>query len=224
MLIAVAHCLTERFRLPLVISELGASAGLNLLFDHFALDDQRHTFRPRRCGADRLQPDWEGPLPPQATPQVVAREGVDLRPLDPGQAGVARALLYLGRPARPAGAHPRRPWIWPHGTQPKVTRRRCGGLAGNTLAQTRCPAACASSGTRSSGNICRDEARARATAILEAAGAQATCRRALGPFRDGERNGRSNAAALTLKLWPSGEVIDLGRAIFTGVGLSWNGA
>ena len=37
VLIATGHWLTARFGLPLVVSELGASAGVNLWWDHYAL-------------------------------------------------------------------------------------------------------------------------------------------------------------------------------------------
>ncbi len=37
-LIPAAHWIAARHTLPFRISELGASAGLNLMFDHFALE------------------------------------------------------------------------------------------------------------------------------------------------------------------------------------------
>jgi hypothetical protein len=37
-MIGAGHWLTARFGLPLVLSEAGSSAGLNLLWDRFALD------------------------------------------------------------------------------------------------------------------------------------------------------------------------------------------
>lgn len=45
-LIAAAHWLTARFGLPLILSELGASAGLNLLWDRYALRIGGRTFGP----------------------------------------------------------------------------------------------------------------------------------------------------------------------------------
>ncbi|MEO8532090.1 MAG: DUF2332 family protein, partial [Deltaproteobacteria bacterium] len=93
ILIAVAHLLTDRFKLPLVISELGSSAGLNLLFDHYCLDINGTKFGPENA-ALTLRPDWQGPLPPQTVPQIVAREGVDLNPLDP-KADALRLLSYI---------------------------------------------------------------------------------------------------------------------------------
>ena len=44
-LIATALILEHRFKLPLIVSELGASAGLNLLFDQFALSSFGLTYQ-----------------------------------------------------------------------------------------------------------------------------------------------------------------------------------
>jgi hypothetical protein len=68
-------------RLPLELYELGASAGLNLLLDRYAY---------RLGGAEAgtsgsalvLAPAWEGPPPPGAPVEVLARRGVDLNPFD----------------------------------------------------------------------------------------------------------------------------------------------
>ena len=45
VLIATALILEHRFKLPLIVSELGASAGLNLLFDQFALSSFGLTYQ-----------------------------------------------------------------------------------------------------------------------------------------------------------------------------------
>ena len=45
-LIANALMLERRFNLPLIVSELVASAGLNLLFDQFALSSLGFTYQP----------------------------------------------------------------------------------------------------------------------------------------------------------------------------------
>ncbi|WP_367651973.1 DUF2332 domain-containing protein [Pseudorhodobacter sp.] len=79
-LIAAGHWLTARFGLPLALSELGASAGLNLNWDRYAL-----AIGPGYGPADspvRLTPEWRGSVPPVAPPQVVERRAVDLNPLD----------------------------------------------------------------------------------------------------------------------------------------------
>ena len=75
--------IAEAVRRPLALYELGASAGLNLLFDRYAydLDDGR-----RWGGATspvRISCAWKGRTPSLATPLTIAsRAAVDLRPVD----------------------------------------------------------------------------------------------------------------------------------------------
>nr|WP_298498319.1 DUF2332 family protein [uncultured Maritimibacter sp.] len=95
VLIAVGHLLTARHGLPIALSELGASAGLNLMWDRFALNTPFGTYGPEDA-ALTLAPDWTGPCPPRAAPRVVDRRGVDLYPMDPRDpADRLRLLSYL---------------------------------------------------------------------------------------------------------------------------------
>ncbi|MGP1257104.1 MAG: DUF2332 domain-containing protein [Kiloniellales bacterium] len=75
--------LAERFGLPLVLSEVGSSAGLNL---NMALYGYR--FAGQALGALesslQLVPEWRGAPPPADSVKVLEREGCDLNPLDPG--------------------------------------------------------------------------------------------------------------------------------------------
>ncbi|GJE02127.1 DUF2332 domain-containing protein [Methylobacterium isbiliense] len=66
---------------PIVLWEIGASAGLNLVLDAYAYElGGRAAGRP---GAGlHLAPDWTGPPPPEASVRIAARRGVDLNPLD----------------------------------------------------------------------------------------------------------------------------------------------
>ncbi|MBB95929.1 MAG: hypothetical protein CML68_15220 [Rhodobacteraceae bacterium] len=94
-LIPAAHVLANTFNLPFVISELGASGGLNLMFDQYALQAG-----DRVLGAEdpvlTFTPDWAGPVPPAAAFRVDDRRGVDLTPLDLlDPAEVTRLLSYL---------------------------------------------------------------------------------------------------------------------------------
>jgi hypothetical protein len=67
-----------RTGLPLVTSELGASAGLNLIWDRFA-----YRFGDARRGAAGspvvIVPDWDGPPPPDPVVQVASRAGATAR-------------------------------------------------------------------------------------------------------------------------------------------------
>ena len=73
-LIAAGHWLTARYGLPVVLSELGTSAGLNLLWDHYTLSIGNESFGPTDASVT-LTPAWTGPLPPKATPVIRAAPG-----------------------------------------------------------------------------------------------------------------------------------------------------
>ncbi len=93
VLIAAANWLAATYKLPLVLSELGSSAGLNLLWDNYTLDIDGQRFG----AADSpvvLTPEWHGDLPEQVQPVIRARAGVDLNPLDP-DADRLRLLSYI---------------------------------------------------------------------------------------------------------------------------------
>lgn len=77
---------------PLALNELGASAGLNLNLDRFAFDLGGVTAGDP-ASAVRIAPNWQGPAPPAAALQVVARAGVDIAPLDASDPAVAERLM-----------------------------------------------------------------------------------------------------------------------------------
>jgi hypothetical protein len=62
-LIAGAQVALEHFQRPIVLSELEASAGLNLMWDHYALGIAGEITDPQ-TPALTLKPDWTGPCPP----------------------------------------------------------------------------------------------------------------------------------------------------------------
>ncbi len=72
--------------LPLVLLEIGASAGLNLWCDHY-----RHEHGAWAWGdpaaALILRSEWVGALPPQAPLRILRRAGCDAQPIDLNQAG-----------------------------------------------------------------------------------------------------------------------------------------
>ena len=78
---------------PLALVEVGASAGLCLLFERYAYE-----FASTRLGAAssavRLQCTTTGPVPlPSAVPRIVWRRGLDLRPIDVNDDDAVRWLL-----------------------------------------------------------------------------------------------------------------------------------
>jgi hypothetical protein len=217
VLIAAAHWLTGRFGLPLVLSELGASAGLNLLWDRYALD-----LPGLRLGPDDpalvVAPDWRGALPPLCPPVIAARAGVDLNPLDP----VADRLRLLA-------------YIWADQTD----RMALTGSALAEAARLRPPVIRADAvdwldtrlASRHTGHlhlVCHTIAwqyfppatRARGEALLAAAGAHATPDAPLARLAM-EADATPGSAAVTLDLWPGHERLLLGRADFHGRWVEW---
>lgn len=218
VLIAAAQWLTDRFGLPLVLSELGASAGLNLLWDHYALQVGSARFGPDDPTLT-LAPEWTGPVPRPARPRVLSRAGVDLNPLDPVQDRL-RLLAYLwadqpDRLARTAAAldlaAEKRPpvdrgdaadWL-----ETRLQTRQEGALhlVFHTVAWQYFP----------------PETQSHALAVLEAAGAKATASAPLARLGM-EADGNAPGAALTLTLWPAGQTVLLGRADFHGRWVHWS--
>lgn len=213
-LILAARVAVARFGLPIRLSELGASGGLNLMWDRFALRGPGWRMGPPDAVVT-LSPDWEGPPPPEVEPVIAERRGVDLMPLDPSSpADLLRltAFLWPDQPERlamtraAAGAVPVTvdradavDWL-----EHRLAEAPEGQLhlIQNTVAWQYFPQAAQTRGRR----------------LIEAAGASATETRPLGWMQlesDGDRHGLGGAA-LTLHLWPGGEVRQLGRADFHG--------
>jgi len=209
--------LQDRFGLPLSLMELGASAGLNLNWDRFALEVAGRRYGPDDA-ALTLRPDWRGPLPPQARPLVAGRAGVDLNPIDArAAAGRLRLLAYLwpDQPERIAlteaairavASQPDQgdaiDWL-EHRLAPNPGLTR---MIYTTIAWQYFPKAVQERGTR----------------LIEAAGAKATAQSPLARFGM-EPDGASPGAAMTLRLWPSGETLALGRIDFHGRWIDWAG-
>jgi len=82
---------------PLALIEIGCSAGLNLLWDHYAYDfgQGRHWGNPQ---SDlQIKSESRGPLPemPNTPPEVELRIGLDLNPILPSDAEGIRWLQAL---------------------------------------------------------------------------------------------------------------------------------
>ena len=212
-LIALGHWLTHRAGLPLRTSELGASGGLNLHWDAFALEIGGRFFGAPDP-ALTLRPDWTGPLPQSDRPRVVERAGVDLNPLDPAADALRlQAFLWPDQPERlrltqAAIAASRTPVDkgdaidWLAGRM--AHRTGTLHLIYTTVAWQYFPA----------------DKQAEGKAMIEAAGASATADTPLAWFGM-ENDGEMKGAALTLRLWPGDLTFDMGRADFHGRWIDW---
>lgn len=89
---------------PLALVEVGAAAGLTLLPDAYSYDYEGHIVRGMDAAAPRLRCRARGPVPlPTRVPRVVWRAGIDLNPLDVGDAddlAWLRCLLWPGEEGR----------------------------------------------------------------------------------------------------------------------------
>lgn len=92
--------IADRFRLPLRLYELGASAGLNLLLDRYGYELGGLPVGDPASGV-QLRPDWEGPSPPAAPVSVIGRRGTDLNPARlPGEGSRLLAYVWPDQPER----------------------------------------------------------------------------------------------------------------------------
>ncbi|WP_187429404.1 hypothetical protein ROLI_031840 [Roseobacter fucihabitans] len=221
-LLSGACVAAEHFDLPFILSELGASGGLNLMWDDYAVALPALTL-----GAQdpvlTLAPEWTGAPPPRKMPVVAGRAGVDLNPLDPSDPDdVLRLTAYLwpDQPHRLALTH---------AAARNMTAPIARGDAIDWLA-TRLA-------TAPEGHVhliqhtvawqyFPPDAQNRGTALIEAAGRKATAAKPLAWLAmesDGDRSG-AIGAALTLRLWPGDIAYDLARVDFHGRWVKWTGA
>ncbi|UYV38603.1 DUF2332 family protein [Rhodobacteraceae bacterium D3-12] len=217
-LVAAAHALADRFALPFVTSELGASGGLNLIWDRYALE-----INGKRWGAEdavvTLAPDWTGPMPPNAAPEIIARAGVDLNPLDPTDPQDAlRLLAYLwaDQPDRIAR------------TKAAISAQDFSVTKGDAIDWLETRLASAQQGALHlvyhtvAWQYFPPDAQARGQGLIEAAGARATPDAPLA-WLSMENDGDNIGAALTLRLWPGDERHALARVDFHGRWIRWSG-
>ncbi len=103
LLVAGLLALARKLQKPVVLHELGASAGLNLAADRY-----RHRFGAAAWGPAAatlvLEPEWHGPPPPVDAPlQIASRAGCDVALLDlhdaPDRARLA-AYVWPDQPER----------------------------------------------------------------------------------------------------------------------------
>ena len=103
---AFAFIADETQGLPLSLVDVGASAGLNLLWDRYAYDYKGHGLAGDRRSPVRITVEVRGdriPPIPRKSPSVAFRTGVDLNPVDvtdPDSALWLRALVWPGHERR----------------------------------------------------------------------------------------------------------------------------
>ena len=209
------------FKMPLVLSELGASAGLNMLSDTLSFNFGGQHVGPEGSPV-HLSPEWTGPLPPLADVQIVERGGCDLNPLSTGSADDRLRLLS---------------YLWADQAD-RITRTRAA-LDIATLKGISVEKADAIDwlerrlATPRSATVhvvyhsiawqyFPSDVQAKGQSLLEEAGSKATGDKPLAHLQM-ESDGKPEGAAITLQVWPNGEKHGLGRADYHGRWVKWSG-
>ncbi len=209
--------------LPVVLCEIGSSAGLNLHPDCYRYDLGAAGRWGRAEAPVTIATDWRGTPPPLDAPlRIVARAGCDAAPVDPGDpAARARMLAYIwpdqgDRLARAAAAlahaaaHPA-----------PVKKADAAGWVEATLAQPAAPGAVRVLAHSITWQYLPEAGRRRIAAALEAAGAAATAEAPLAWLRL-EPDAVKGSAAVQLTLWPGGVTRLLGRGDYHGRWAEWS--
>ncbi|NBC34451.1 MAG: DUF2332 family protein [Alphaproteobacteria bacterium] len=207
--------------LPLVVSEIGASAGLNLLWDVWGYRLGDRTWGDAASPV-QLEPDWRGEPAPDAAIAVLERAGCDVAPLDPGNpADRTRLLSFIWANQRDRLARIRAALAVAADRPVRVARAAAGDWLEERLRQAR-PGAVHVVCHSIVWQYLSAEDRDRCRAAIAAAGARAAGGAPLAWLRmevDGQRPG----AALSLTVWPDGTEHALGRADFHGRWVDWRG-
>jgi len=214
--------ISSLFHKPLMLSEVGASAGLNLQWDHYdyRLGDRTWTLQPSPV---LIAPEWRGLPPPDVPLHVESRAGCDLNPLNPASSDdVLRLLSYIWADQQDRLERTRfalsiaaanRQIVEKADAVDWLERRLQPVHEGHahviyhTIAWQYLPKASQEKGE----------------ALIAAAGARATANAPLARLQMEADDQKHNGAALTLQIWPSGERHPIGRADFHGRWVEWTG-
>ena len=219
VMIAGAHWLASKFGISdFVVSELGAAAGLNMMWDRFRLDLAWGVLGPRNSPV-RLDPEWLGPAPPEGEVNIIDRRGCDIAPLDPHDPDdMLRITSYLW---------PDQPW--------RIDRARaameicdaqvdkadaCDWLPGRLAKQYK--GAIHLITHTVTWQYFPQETCDRCLAAMEEAGARATAAAPLARLSMEGDERKGEGAPIELTIWPGGHTLDLGRADFHGRWVDWN--
>tara|TARA_R110002049_G_scaffold5358_7_gene37341 strand:- start:1645 stop:2691 length:1047 start_codon:yes stop_codon:yes gene_type:complete len=216
------HLLASQRDLPFVTSEIGASGGLNMGWDQFALHIAAQVWGPAGSPV-QLTPDWTGPTPPRQDVQVIERAGCDLNPLDandPADKLRLRAYLWADQPdrlTRTDGAIE----VQTSFALPKVARMDALDFLRARLSAAR-PGAWHVIYHTIMWQYLPEAAQKAGEALIASAGARASAEAPLAWLRM-EADGKGEGAAVTLTTWPEGETRQIARADFHGRWLRWQG-
>ena len=208
--------IARMFGLPMMLSEVGASAGLNLGLDRFRLETKQFGF-----GAENpvltLRPEWSGGTPDMEEIEISGRQGCDLLPIDlSSKSEQARLLSYIW-PDQPERLALTRAAI--EAAHHEVVGEHAINFLTRRLAEP-CERHVQVIMHSIAWQYLSAEDRAEGDAIIAAARRGAT-RSAPVARLAMEADGSSEGAALTLQTWPGGEWQELARVDFHGRWVRW---
>lgn len=208
---------------PLVLSEVGASAGLNLQWDRY---DYRFGNRPwaLRPSPVLIGPEWRGSMPPlDVGIHVASRAGCDLNPLNPAsEADALRLLSYIWADQQDRLERTRFALSIAAGNRQTVDRADAVDWLEQRLQEVREDQVHVVYHTIA-WQYLPASSKAKGEALIAAAGARATQKAPLARLQMEADEQKHNGAALTLQIWPSGEKHLIGRADFHGRWVEWIG-
>ena len=205
---------------PLMLSEVGASAGLNLNWDKYA-----YTFGSTTWGGTStvsLAPDWQGQPLPNAELSVTNRAGCDLNPLNPASAeDRLRLMSYIWADQADRLERTRHALEIAVANNVVVDRADAIDWLKRRLSQQHTGVTHVIYHTIA-WQYLPDALKAKGEALIAAAGKKATADAPLARLQM-EADGKTDGAALTLQIWPTGERHEIGRADFHGRWINWKG-
>ncbi|MEH6527696.1 MAG: DUF2332 family protein [Sneathiella sp.] len=206
---------------PLSLTEIGASAGLNLFLDdyHITLGDQAWG---DEGSAVALNPTWHGVPAPRTELDIIARTGCDLKPIDPGSPEDRdRKLSYIWADQEDRLVRTRAAFEIAAARDIRVAEADALDWLKQETARSHEGAVHVIYSTIA-WQYLPEEARAAGEEIIHAAGAQATDDAPLA-WALMENDGVGPGAELSLTVWPGGERQQVGRADFHGRWVDWTG-
>lgn len=209
----------REFGLPLRLLEIGASAGLNQLFDRFRYSLGAHHFGPEDAPL-ALHTDWRGPAPDlRATLRVIARSGCDLDPVDVRDPSARlRLLSYFWSDQLERMERVRTALQVAERDPPQVARARAGDWLDAALAVPVEDCTTVLFHSVMWWYVPKPE-RAKITDTVLAAGARASARAPLAWLR--LEGVDADQCELRLRSWPDGTDRLLARAHYHGAWVEW---
>lgn len=206
---------------PLVLSEVGASAGLNLQLDRY-----RYRLGKTEWGPESpvlLSPEWRGQEPEvPGTFTVIDRAGCDLNPLNPSSADDRlRQLSYIWADQNDRLERTQNALRIAAENHLQVEKADAIDWLARRL-ETPTPGAAHVIFHSIAWQYFPDALKKKGESLIAEAGARATPDAPLARLQM-EGDGQPNGAALTLQIWPTGEKREIGRADFHGRWVEWRG-